>query len=285
MSSGGVCLYDEGGRHDGMGYGVLGWLLAGTEALALSNFDDETLTRHVLDTLPKPLAHGRDLLIESRVHRWVGTVSSIPGGIPVQELRQRHQPEPKEHPSLPVIGDYLFDSTVNAVYDSANFATALLITELRRAQYAVLNDELIPSPKNDGALGPAYHDEYADDQPYEEAYLEYFCEYYTTDLIRVIWGCKPPYKLLDVGSATGITLRLFDKLGVEAWGVENSVYVHVRTRRCVYCRINSRSRRMHHFPRGLFETRLRTCSCSWRFTHRGRSPDGIWSNRNTLLGI
>ena len=226
---GGVCLYDESERHDGMGYGVLGWLLAGTEALALSNFDDKTLTRHVLDTLPKPLAHGRDLLIESRVHRWVGSVSAIPGGIPVQELRQRHQPEPKEHPGLLVIGDYLFDSTVNAVYDSANFATALLITELRRAQYAVLNDELIPSPKNSGALGPAYHDEYAGDQTYEEAYLEYFCEYYTTDLIRVIWGCKPPYKLLDVGSATGITLRLFDKLGVEAWGVENYVYVHSRT--------------------------------------------------------
>jgi monoamine oxidase len=166
---GGVCLYDEGARQDDMGYGVLGWLLAGTEALALSNFDDETLTRYVLDTLPKPLAHGRHLLIESRVHRWVGTVSAVPGGFPVQELRQRHQPEPEEHPGLLVVGDYLFDSTVNAAYDSADFATDLLLTELRRAQYAVLNDELIPSPKNCGALGAAYHDEYADDQTYEEA--------------------------------------------------------------------------------------------------------------------
>jgi hypothetical protein len=36
---------------------------------------------------------------------------------------------------LPV-GDYLFDSTVNAVYDSADFATGILITEVRRGRYA-----------------------------------------------------------------------------------------------------------------------------------------------------
>jgi len=127
------------------------------------------------------------------------------------------------------VGDYLFDSTVNAVYDSADFATGILITELRRAAYAIPQDDLAPSDANDGALAAGYYDGYADEISYEESYSEYFCEHYTTDLIRTIWRRKPPYKLLDVGSATGITIELFDKLGVEAWGIENSAYIYART--------------------------------------------------------
>jgi SAM-dependent methyltransferase len=226
---GGTCLYDEGTRHPDQGYGTLGWLIAGTEALALSNLDDAAIIRRVVDTLPKPLAHGRDLLIEAHVHRWVGAVNAVPGGNPVHELRQRHQPEPEEHPGVLTVGDYLFDSTVNAVYDSADFAAGIVMTEVRRAGYALAEDDLVPTDANAGALGAGYHDEYADDKTYEESFAEYFCEYYTTDLIRTIWGRKPPYKLLDVGSATGITLELFDKLGVEAWGIENSAHIHART--------------------------------------------------------
>jgi monoamine oxidase/SAM-dependent methyltransferase len=226
---GGTCLYDEGARHDAGEYGVLGWLIAGTDALAMANLSDEEIIRRVLGTLPKPLAHGRELFIEGAVHRWVGTVNAVPGGNPVHELRQRHQPEPEDHPGILTIGDYLFDSTVNAVYDSADYAGDILMTEMRRDKYMEPADDLVPSDANGGALGAGYHDEYAGDATYEESFEEYFCEYYTTDLIRTIWGGKPPYKLLDVGSATGITLGLFDKLGVEAWGVENSEHIHART--------------------------------------------------------
>ena len=226
---GGACLYDEGARHDDKGHGVLGWLIAGTDALAMANLTDKQIIHRVLGTLPKPLAHGRELFIEGNVHRWVGTVNAIPGGNPMHELRQRHQPEPEDHPGILTIGDYLFDSTVNGVYDSADAATDVIMTELRREKYMEPEDELVPSEMTGGALGAGYHDEYAGDATYEESYEEYFCEYYTTDLIRTIWGAKPPYKLLDVGSATGITLGLFDKLGVEAWGIENSEHIHART--------------------------------------------------------
>ena len=41
------------------------------------------------------------------------------------------------------------------------------------------------------------------------------------------------------------------------------------------CRINSRSRRMHRFPRRLSETRLRTCSCG-RPVMRSRSMSRLW---------
>src|SRR5207253_11070904 len=55
------CVYDEGARHACEPYGVLGWLLAGTDALALSNCDDQRLIEMALDSLPAPLEHGRPL--------------------------------------------------------------------------------------------------------------------------------------------------------------------------------------------------------------------------------
>ena len=64
---------------------------------------------------------------------------------------------------------------------------------------------------------------------YEESFEEYFCEHYTIDLIRTVWGWSPPYTLLDCGSASGQTLEAFARVGVEAWGVENSPYIHART--------------------------------------------------------
>ena len=82
----GCCVYDESARHDAGGYGVLGWLLAGSDALAFSNLDDQTLIQRVLDALPEQLQAGRNLLIEGHVHRWMGAVNGLPGGLPGPEL-------------------------------------------------------------------------------------------------------------------------------------------------------------------------------------------------------
>ncbi|WP_163602669.1 FAD-dependent oxidoreductase, partial [Klebsiella pneumoniae] len=51
---GGCCIYDESARHPSK-HGVLGWLITATEALALSNLDDETLIQRALDSLPTEL--------------------------------------------------------------------------------------------------------------------------------------------------------------------------------------------------------------------------------------
>lgn len=226
---GGACLYDEASRHPGKKYGSLGWLIAGTAALAMTNLSDQQIIDRVIDSLPKPLAEGRDLLLEGYVQRWVGTVNALPGGNPGHDLLQRHRPEPSEHSGLLTVGDYIFDSTVNATYDSADFATDLIMTELRDQKYRPDGDELAPSAANAHALGADYHDAYANDKTYEESYAEYFDERYNADLIKVIWGDKAPYKLLDVGSATGITIELFDRIGIECWGIENSAHIHART--------------------------------------------------------
>lgn len=119
---GGCCLYDESSRN-GSGYGVLGWLLAGESAMTMGNMDDQSLLEAILDSLPPSLQHGRDLFIEHQVHRWLGSVSGLPGCTPTDDAEAHHQPEPKRHPELFVVGDYLFDSTVNGVLDSADLVS------------------------------------------------------------------------------------------------------------------------------------------------------------------
>lgn len=124
---GGCCVYDESSRTAAGTYGALGWLLAGDAALTMSNFPDEVLFMKMLDSLPRSLGTARDWFLEGRVHRWVGTVNGLPGGMPAREPDSRHVPEPSQHPGLFVVGDYLFDSTLNGVVDSADIAAEYII--------------------------------------------------------------------------------------------------------------------------------------------------------------
>lgn len=116
---GGCCLYDETARQPGADCGILGWLFGGAAAVELSARTDEQLIEAAIDTLPQDRELARELLIEGRVHRWIGSVSAMPGGEGPTRLDLRHQPEPVDHPGLFVVGDYLFDSTLNGVLDSA----------------------------------------------------------------------------------------------------------------------------------------------------------------------
>jgi protoporphyrinogen oxidase len=116
---GGCCLYDEGVRLEAGGKGVLGWLIAGEAALRLGNMDDAELVAHLITALP-PILGGQDArLRDARVHRWAGAVNALPAGYPARDPDSRHQPDPAGHPGLFVMGDYLFDSTINGVLDSA----------------------------------------------------------------------------------------------------------------------------------------------------------------------
>jgi protoporphyrinogen oxidase len=124
---GGCCLYNESARHDTGGHGVLSWLLAGADALSLCKADDGTLVERAIEALPREL-HGTafEQFIEAKVHRWAGALSGQPGGFTLRPPRAAHRPEPIEHPGLVVVGDYLFDSTLNGVLRSASIATDLL---------------------------------------------------------------------------------------------------------------------------------------------------------------
>lgn len=127
---GGCCVYDESSRNGSESHGVLGWLLAGDAALTMSNLDDETLVTRVLDSLPSSLRHGKEAFVEARVHRWLGAVNGLPGGAVQRDPDARHVPDPDHHPQLFVVGDYLFDSTINGVLDSADTVAEWIVEEM-----------------------------------------------------------------------------------------------------------------------------------------------------------
>ena len=132
---GGCCLYLESAREPAGDRGVLGWLIAGSAAETMASWADESLLDAVLETLPEPLRWCREHVLEPRVHRWVSAVSGLPGGWQPLPVDRRHQPAPDSHPGLFVVGDYLYDSTLNGVLDSADHVAgwvAALACEGRR---------------------------------------------------------------------------------------------------------------------------------------------------------
>jgi hypothetical protein len=147
---GGTCVYDESARHDTGRYGVLGFLIAGNEALASMNLDEGSLVERVLETLPGELRReANEQLLEARVHRWCGGVCGQPGGIERRDPVIAHQPDPEQLPGMLVVGDYLFDCTLNGVYRSADLATSLLsahLEELQRLQPSTIQQ---PSRSDD----------------------------------------------------------------------------------------------------------------------------------------
>jgi monoamine oxidase len=127
---GGCCLYVESAREPEAIHGVLGWLLGGSAAEAMAAWNDADLVAAMLETLPGPFAGCRGQVLESRVHRWIGAVSSLPGGWqPLPEAR-RHRPAPETLPGLFLVGDYLYDSTLNGVLDSAEHVAGCVAAEL-----------------------------------------------------------------------------------------------------------------------------------------------------------
>jgi SAM-dependent methyltransferase len=229
-------VYDESARHDAGGYGVLGWLLAGSDALAFGNLDDQTLIQRALDALPEQLQTGRDLLIEGHVQRWMGAVNGLPGGLPVQNLKAAHVPEPDEHPEMFVVGDYLFDSTLNGVLDSADIVSDLVLSRLLQVHYqrpfilpGTLPVGIAPVRARAVKIDRQYFDAYRGLGAYADTYQRFFDALYLMDMIRLVWGAKPGYRLLDAGAASGLTLEDFAAFGVQAWGIENNKYIYAQT--------------------------------------------------------
>ena len=101
------------------------------------------------------------------------------------------------------------------------------ITEMRKRKFAHQVDVCVSTDRN--AIADSYFNNYSDNLSYEEAFEDLFNGKYILDLIKAIWGPETPYRLLDCGSANGLTLRQFDKLGIEAWGIENNAHIHSKT--------------------------------------------------------
>ena len=131
---GGCCVYVEGARHDVGRNGVLNFLVAGSDALAYVNLRDDQLIDAAIKSLPANLGDARAHFVEGKIHRWLSSVNAIPGGLPVRDVLTNHRPEPKEHAGLVVVGDYMFDSTLNGLFDSSDAATDLIKIVWNRAR-------------------------------------------------------------------------------------------------------------------------------------------------------
>jgi len=219
---GGCCVYDEGSRHDVGKHGVLNWLIAGSDALAFANLSDQELIDAALKSLPPALGNAREHFMEGKTFRWLSSVNALPGGLPARDVVTNHRPEPKQHPGLVVVGDYLFDSTLNGLLDSSDAATDIIVTEmmrLRRARGTPTSDK----------IDPDYFENYRRAGPYREVWSQFTDPAYLTDLIKIVWNRSRAYKLLVAGSASGELVGALRARGIDAWGIENNRAIHAKT--------------------------------------------------------
>jgi SAM-dependent methyltransferase len=221
---GGCCVYNEGARHDVGRNGVLNWLIAGSDALAYVNLTDQQLIDTALKSLPASLGNAREHFVEGKIHRWLSSVNAIPGGLPVRDVATNHRPEPKEHPGIVLVGDYLFDSTLNGLLDSSDAATDIVVTETMRLRHARNN-----VGKGTGKIDRAYFDNYRGVGPYSEVWDRFTSPQHLTDLIKTVWNKTGNYKLLVAGSASGELVGALRERGIDAWGIENNRAIHAKT--------------------------------------------------------
>ncbi len=222
---GGCCVYVEGARHDVGRHGVLNWLIPGSDALAFANLSDKELIDAALKSLPASFGNPRKHFLEGKIHRWLSSVNAIPGGLPARDVMTNHHPEPHDHPGFVLVGDYLFDSTLNGLLDSSDAATDIILTQMIKLRYERGDTGNVPSDKIDRA----YFDNYRNVGPYGEVWSQFTDPDYLMNLIKIVWGRAKGYKLLVAGSASGELVGALRERGIDAWGVENNRYIHGKT--------------------------------------------------------
>jgi protoporphyrinogen oxidase/SAM-dependent methyltransferase len=222
---GGCCVYNEGARHDVGRHGVLNWLIPGSDALAFANLSDQELIDAALKSLPASLGDARAHFVEGKIHRWLSSVNALPGGLPVRDVMTNHRPEPKEHPGIVVVGDYLFDSTLNGLLDSSDAATDIILTETMRLRRERSQDAKPLSDKIDRE----YFENYRGQGLYSEAWRQFTDPDYLAKLIGIVWGKVKGSKLLVAGSASGELVGALRERGIDALGIENNRAIHART--------------------------------------------------------
>jgi SAM-dependent methyltransferase len=106
-----------------------------------------------------------------------------------------------------------------------NDVKTLSLTAMRKRKFA----HQIDGVQENGAVTDGFFESYSGDQSYEDVFEDAFNAQYLVDFIKAVWGTEPPYKLLDCGSANGLTLEQFDELDIEAWGIENNAHIVSKT--------------------------------------------------------
>jgi monoamine oxidase/SAM-dependent methyltransferase len=234
----GCCIYDEGSRHDAKGHGVLNWLISGSDCLAWVNADPKDLLEHALSSLPAVVREeARAELLEFRTHPYLASVNAIPGGVPVRGAKRNHVPEPEGHPGLLITGDYLFDSTLNGLLDSADFATDQLLARVMELRYARGEAQAmaatppdpvaLPSPST--RIDKTYFELYRGIGPYRDVWKRFSDPDHVADLLATVWSTRKGARVLVAGSASGQLVGALRERGYDAWGIENNPRIRAQT--------------------------------------------------------
>jgi protoporphyrinogen oxidase/SAM-dependent methyltransferase len=276
---GGCCVYNEGSRHDVGKHGVLNWLIAGSDALAFANLGEQELIDAALKSLPASLGDARAHFVEGKVHRWLSSVNALPGGLPARDVMTNHRPEPKQHPGLVVVGDYLFDSTLNGLLDSSDAATDIILTEMMRLRRERVHAGKPVSDKIDRD----YFARYRGLGPYSEAWRHFTDPDYLQELIRIVWGKARGYKMLVAGSASGELVGALRERGIDAWGIENNRGIHAGTPKALKKYNKLGSIVDMPFKDGEFDIVFETSLCHVAKKHAARAIREI--NRVVATGV
>lgn len=267
----GCCAYDEGARNAIGQWGALGFLIAGNAALGLANMSDAAIEQLCLDALPPELAIGKRLIVDSRIHRWMASVNAIPGGYPLRSAYCNHRPTPDQSPGLVMVGDYMFDATLNGVLDSADAATDILVTEMLARRSAHRSEQAGVAAISQWFVGG------------DEAQGAVFDAGYIAGMLDVVWGVKPGARILNIGSGRGRLVADLRTLGYDAVGIEPSRAVWSQRPRDLHpfnlcCRLEDL-----RLPSGHFDVVLDTGLCRFE---RDQLPDVLKEVRRvTRFGL
>ena len=111
-----------------------------------------------------------------------------------------------------MVGDYIFDATLNGVLDSADAATDILLAEVlrrRRAEAQIHGDP----------FRAAHWTSVTAAEDVLDRLLPAEC---IRDILAVTWGLRPGARILHVGAASGRMVGALRALGFDALGVENN---------------------------------------------------------------
>ena len=223
---GGCCVYNEGSRHDVGKHGVLNWLIAGSDALAFANLDDQELIDAALKSLPafarrcaRSFHRGQDpslaVVGECAARRHAGA------------RRDDQSPARPEAASGPGRGRRL-----SVRFDAERIARFL---RCRDRHHRHRNDAAAPRarrrtesrcPTRSIATISRIT---AGSVRISEVWSQFTDPAYLTDLIRIVWNRTKGYKLLVAGSASGELVGALRARGIDAWGIENNRAIHART--------------------------------------------------------
>ncbi|HXY58306.1 MAG TPA: FAD-dependent oxidoreductase [Methylocystis sp.] len=203
----GVCVYDESARQELGPFGVLSFLIAGNAALSLANVSDERIEHMCLDALAPVFPEAPDLIVNRRVHRWMASVNAMPGGARARRRVENHRPNAERLPGVLIVGDYLFDSTLNGVMDSADTATDIIVADLLKTRHAARKASSAPgeTARRCGVL----------QQFFDAATL--------ADMLATAFGIEKGARILQFGSESGELVTALRALGFDAYGFEFDV--------------------------------------------------------------